>query len=118
MKSFAFITLMTLAAITAKAQEDNEAKDMETFNRLRKLQVAEFAINRLYVDSLDEDKLVDDAIVGMLGGVFLGLALTVLLAGTAFFEGVSLPKGYLARHSRLVHVAATVMASRLEGPST
>ncbi len=66
MKSFAFITLMTLAAITAKAQEDNEAKDMETFNRLRKLQVAEFAINRLYVDSLDEDKLVDDAIVGML----------------------------------------------------
>jgi len=66
MKSIAFITLMTLAAITAKAQEDNEAKDMETFNRLRKLQVAEFAINRLYVDSLDEDKLVDDAIVGML----------------------------------------------------
>ena len=59
-----------------------------------------------------------DAIVGMLGGVFLGLVLTVLLAGTAFFEGVSLPKGYLARHSRLVHVAATVMASRLEGLST
>ena len=58
-----------------------------------------------------------NAIVGMLGGMFLGLVLTVLLAGTAFFEGVSLSKGYLASHSRLVQAAATVMASRLEGPS-
>ena len=59
-----------------------------------------------------------DAIVGLLGGTFLGLVLTVLLAGTAFFEGVSLSKGCLARHSRLVHAVATVMASRLEGLST
>ncbi len=59
-----------------------------------------------------------DAIIGLLGGVFLGLVLTVLLAGTAFFEGVSLPEGYLAGHSRLVHAVATVMASRLEGLST
>ena len=59
-----------------------------------------------------------NAIVGLLGGMFLGLVLTVLLAGTAFFEGVSLSEGYLARHSRLVHEVATVMASRLEGPST
>ena len=59
-----------------------------------------------------------NAIVGLLGGMFLGLVLTVLLAGTAFFEGVSLPQGFLARHSRLVHAVATVMASRLEGPST
>ena len=66
MKSFVIIALAILASTTVRAQEDNEAKDMETFNRLRKLQVAEFAINRLYVDSLDEDKLVDDAIVGML----------------------------------------------------
>ena len=58
-----------------------------------------------------------NAIIGMLGGLFLGLVLTVLLAGTAFFEGVSLPEGFLARHSRLVHAVATVMASRLEGPS-
>ena len=58
-----------------------------------------------------------NAIVGMLGGLLLGLVLMVLLAGTAFFEGVSLPEGFLARHSRLVHAVATVMASRLEGPS-
>ena len=48
----------------------------------------------------------------------VGMVVRVLLAGTAFFEGVSLPKGFLASHSRLVHAVATVMASRLEGPST
>ena len=32
----------------------------------RKLQIAEFAIANLYVDSVDERKLVEDAIVGML----------------------------------------------------
>ncbi len=32
----------------------------------RKLQVAEFAISHLYVDHVDEDKLVESAIVGML----------------------------------------------------
>ena len=59
-----------------------------------------------------------NAIVGMLGGVFLGAVLTVLLAGTAFFEGVSLPEGFLAGHSRIIHETATAMASRLERPST
>lgn len=33
---------------------------------LRKLQIAEMAINSLYVDSVDEEKLVEDAIRGML----------------------------------------------------
>lgn len=33
---------------------------------LRKLQIAEMAINNLYVDSVDEQKLVEDAIRGML----------------------------------------------------
>ena len=33
---------------------------------LRKLQFAEIAINNLYVDSVDENKLVEDAIRGML----------------------------------------------------
>ena len=33
---------------------------------LRKLQIAEMAINNLYVDSVDESKLVEDAIRGML----------------------------------------------------
>lgn len=42
---------------TAQAQ-NNEA--------LRKLQMAEFAISRLYVDKVDEDKLVEEAIVKML----------------------------------------------------
>ena len=33
---------------------------------IRKLQIAEMAINNLYVDSVDEKKLVEDAIRGML----------------------------------------------------
>ena len=33
---------------------------------LRKLQIAEMAINNLYVDSVDEQKLVEDGIRGML----------------------------------------------------
>ena len=33
---------------------------------MRKLQIAEMAINNLYVDSVDEQKLVEDAIRGML----------------------------------------------------
>ena len=33
---------------------------------LRKLQIAEMAINNLYVDTVNEDKLVEDAIRGML----------------------------------------------------
>lgn len=32
----------------------------------RKLQLAEFAIANLYVDDVDEDKLVEDAIINML----------------------------------------------------
>ena len=33
---------------------------------LRKLQIAEMAVKNLYVDSVDEKKLVEDAIRGML----------------------------------------------------
>ena len=33
---------------------------------MRKLQIAEMAINNLYVDSVDEQKLVEDGIRGML----------------------------------------------------
>lgn len=40
--------------------------DMGPNSPLRKLQMAEFAINNLYVDSVDEKKLVEDAIRGML----------------------------------------------------
>ena len=35
-------------------------------SQLRKLQIAEIAINNYYVDSVDESKLVEDAIKGML----------------------------------------------------
>ena len=58
-----------------------------------------------------------DALVGLTGGIFLGLVLTVLLAGTAFFEGGALTEGFLASHSRIVHAAATVLEARLEGSS-
>lgn len=40
--------------------------DMGPESPLRKLQLAEMAINNLYVDSVDEKKLVEDAIRGML----------------------------------------------------
>ena len=49
---FALLTLMT-----ANGQNSNQ---------LRKLSIAEMAINNLYVDSVDENKLVEDAIRGML----------------------------------------------------
>ena len=58
-----------------------------------------------------------DALVGLAGGVFLGMLLTVLLAGTAFFEGGALTEGFLASHSRIVRMAATVLEARLEGLS-
>ena len=35
-------------------------------NPLKKLQIAELAVSNLYVDSVDEQKLVEDAIRGML----------------------------------------------------
>lgn len=38
-------------------------------NPLRKLQIANLAIGNLYVDSVDENKLVEDAIRGMLNGL-------------------------------------------------
>ncbi len=40
--------------------------DMGEMSPLRKLQIAEMATNHLYVDSVDEQKLVEDAIRGML----------------------------------------------------
>ena len=45
--------------VTAQAQKPNN-------EALRKLQMAEFAITNLYVDKVDEDKLVEEAIIKML----------------------------------------------------
>lgn len=39
---------------------------LTTQEYLRKLNIAEMAINNLYVDSVDENKLIEDAIIGML----------------------------------------------------
>ena len=65
MKKIQLLFLFTiLYAAQAVGQKQNESP-------LRKLQMAEFAISRLYVDSVNETKLVEDAIV---------LLLVVLLA--------------------------------------
>lgn len=53
-----FLLWTILAAISATAQKQSDAN--------RKLTLSEFAINSLYVDSVDESKLVEDAIRGML----------------------------------------------------
>ena len=54
-----FTIIICICAVTAQAQKmSNEA--------IRKLQMAEFAIANLYVDSVDENKLVEEAIIRML----------------------------------------------------
>ena len=52
-----FYAILTLLTAAASAQQ---------FLPAHKLQYAEQAISKLYVDSVDQDKLVEDAIVGML----------------------------------------------------
>ena len=52
-----FIAVVAMLASTAKASE---------VNTLKKLMNAEFAISQFYVDSVNENKLVEDAIKGML----------------------------------------------------
>ena len=49
--------LLLMTTVATQAQSDNP---------LRKLNIAEMAVKSLYVDSVDEDKLVEDAIRGML----------------------------------------------------
>ncbi len=63
------IILLSFAAIVgtqpamAQLRDNSQEFDMEA---LRKLQIAEMAIAHLYVDSVDQKKLVEDAINGML----------------------------------------------------
>ena len=63
------IFLLSFAAIVstqpamAQLRDNSQEFDMEA---LRKLQIAEMAIAHLYVDSVDQKKLVEDAINGML----------------------------------------------------
>ena len=57
MKKLYFICFGLLAVIGMHAQNDSE---------LRKLGIAEMAIKSLYVEEVDETKLVEDAIRGMI----------------------------------------------------
>ena len=62
-KPFLFAAILSLLTISASAQlRINMSED----SPLRKLQMAEIATANLYVDSVDEKKLVEDAIRGML----------------------------------------------------
>lgn len=62
--SFGWLALfLLLASGNLKAQE-NEGKQIE--NSFRKLMMAHLAIGNLYVDTVDFNKLTEDAIVGML----------------------------------------------------
>ena len=72
---FAPIVAILIASVPVAAQNNNgsgnternaEAMKKLMDSPLRKLQIAEFAITNLYVDTLSESKLVEDAINGML----------------------------------------------------
>ena len=59
MKKLTIILSVCLWAVATQAQNfGSEA--------MRKLQMAEFAISNFYVDKVDEDKLVEEAIIKML----------------------------------------------------
>lgn len=59
MRQIVLSLLLAIAVLTPVAAQKNNQE-------ARKLQLALYAINNLYVDSTDEGKLVEDAIVGML----------------------------------------------------
>lgn len=63
MKRALTAALLALAVACATAQG---AKKFEASDALRKLQMAELVINAFYVDSVDENKLAEDGIRGML----------------------------------------------------
>ena len=60
-----FLTLLALLCTTAAVAQQDAKINIDAV-QLRKLQVAEVAISNLYVDSVDQEKLVEDAINGML----------------------------------------------------
>ncbi|MBQ4631864.1 MAG: S41 family peptidase [Prevotella sp.] len=62
-KTFVAVLLLLATILSASAQMKI---DYGPNSPLRKLQIAEMAITNLYVDSVDEKKLVEDAIKGML----------------------------------------------------
>ena len=62
MKLKLFFTLSLFLASVLIVEAQNKLLNSPA----RKLQLAEFAIANLYVDDVDEDKLVEDAIIKML----------------------------------------------------
>ena len=58
MKKIIILSLLLIAFVLQAIAQGNMP--------LRKLQMAEFAISRLYVDTVNEDKLVESAIIEML----------------------------------------------------
>jgi len=61
------ITCLCLLAISCSIFAQNKAKEMGIeVDQLRKLQIAHLAITSLYVDSVDQKKLVENAINGIL----------------------------------------------------
>lgn len=64
-KAVFFAALAT--ALPVAAQRNEKLSDVE--KALRKLSMAQLAISSLYVDSVDENKLTEDAINGMLSGL-------------------------------------------------
>ena len=65
MKKLSFFVLLTLLVAGVWAQTVRLGKD----SPLRKLQIAEYAINTFYVDTVNESKLVEDGIRGMLNSL-------------------------------------------------
>lgn len=62
-RPFLFAAILSLLSLSSQAQM---RVNMSEDSPLRKLQIAEIATTNLYVDSVDEQKLVEDAIRGML----------------------------------------------------
>lgn len=56
-----------------------------------------------------------NALLGMLGGLFISIVIAALLASTAMLEGCALEDGLAARNSNLVKIVAGVLKSTLEG---
>lgn len=65
MKKLAAILLFLLLCPSIKAQQNPGQPDFDV-EQIRKLQMAQMAITALYVDSVDQKKLVEDAINGIL----------------------------------------------------
>ncbi len=66
MKRISIAVITMLAALNMMAQHTNNQTNQLVNTQLHKLLLAESAINQLYVDSVNEEKVVEDAINGML----------------------------------------------------